>query len=103
MMRNYSSVNNFQRSKEKRKEKMLCLWMLATIFQTFSVPRGMHSLDICQMSSEGNSKVQVKCHQAENMNARMSANENVFVIFCVMAARRCGFISVGKVRQDYYR
>lgn len=37
------------------------------------------------------------------MNARMSANENAFVIFCVMAVCHYGFISVGKVRQDYYR
>lgn len=88
---------------KKKKVKMLCLWMLATISKTLSVPRGMHSLDICQMLSGGNSKVQVKCHQAENINGRTSASENAFVIFCVIAVCRYGFISIGKVRQDHYR
>lgn len=48
------------------------------------------------MLSGGNSKVQVKCHQAENINGGMSASENVFVIFCVIAVCRYGFISARK-------
>lgn len=48
----------------------------------------------------GDSTVQVKSHEAKNINGHASASENAFVIFVLsLVCCRCGFISVGKVRQ----